>query len=103
MQPVLTLVPPRCLRSMIATRKPCCEKRAARDGPAWLDPMMIASKWSGIVSILSQFVQNHAIERIELALPCGPFDLASGLLISCVPAPANSSFAEVDILSVVLV
>ncbi len=33
MQPVFTQVPPKCLRSMIATFIPCSSKRCASDGP----------------------------------------------------------------------
>src|SRR5882724_5653555 len=44
MHPVFTQVPPNLWRSMMATVFPADENRAARDGPAWPVPMMIASK-----------------------------------------------------------
>ena len=44
-QPVLTQVPPKRWRSMIATRCPAAARRCASDGPAWPVPMMIASNW----------------------------------------------------------
>src|SRR5262245_32499059 len=43
MQPVLTQVPPNCLRSIIATFIPVSASRTARGGPAWPVPIMIAS------------------------------------------------------------
>src|SRR5580692_12460936 len=44
MHPVFTQVPPNLCRSLIATVFPAPANRAARDGPAWPVPMMIASK-----------------------------------------------------------
>src|SRR6476469_5706840 len=44
MHPVFTQVPPNLLRSIMATVLPAPAKRAARDGPAWPVPIMIASK-----------------------------------------------------------
>src|SRR5215467_7847156 len=44
MHPVFTQVPPNLWRSMMATVLPAAAKRAARDGPAWPVPMMMASK-----------------------------------------------------------
>src|SRR5262249_28893464 len=44
MQPLLTQVPPKCLRSMIATLSPACDRRLASEGPAWPGPMMAGSK-----------------------------------------------------------
>ncbi|MNL68438.1 hypothetical protein D3C87_1931570 [compost metagenome] len=44
MQPALTQVPPRNLRSISATFMPFSAMRAARNGPAWPAPMKIASK-----------------------------------------------------------
>jgi len=41
--PSLTQVPPRCSRSISATRRPASASRAPRNGPAWPAPMMIAS------------------------------------------------------------
>src|SRR5215469_13375681 len=43
MHPVFTQVPPNLWRSMMATVLPAPANRAARDGPAWPVPMMIAS------------------------------------------------------------
>ena len=43
MQPVLTQVPPKRLRSMIATRLPAAANRWASAGPDWPVPMMMAS------------------------------------------------------------
>src|SRR5271157_3280815 len=42
--PVFTHVPPNLLRSIMATAIPAAENRAAKDGPAWPVPIMIASK-----------------------------------------------------------
>jgi hypothetical protein len=42
--PVLMHVPPNLWRSMMAAAMPAAENRAAKDGPAWPVPMMIASK-----------------------------------------------------------
>ena len=42
-QPVLTQVPPKWWRSMIAVRSPSLLQRAASAGPAWPAPMTIAS------------------------------------------------------------
>src|SRR5688572_20400573 len=44
MQPLLTQVPPKRLRSTIATFRPDAARRVARDGPAWPVPMTMASK-----------------------------------------------------------
>src|SRR5579862_9516845 len=44
MHPVFTHVPPNLWRSIIATVLPAPANRAARDGPAWPVPIMIASK-----------------------------------------------------------
>src|SRR6185369_17143732 len=44
MHPVFTQVPPNLWRSMMATAIPSAENRAAKDGPAWPVPIMIASK-----------------------------------------------------------
>ena len=44
MQPLLTQVPPKRLRSTIATRLPAAAKRWASAGPDWPVPMMMASK-----------------------------------------------------------
>ena len=44
-QPVLTQVPPKSLRSITATFCPACASRLASDGPAWPVPMMMASKF----------------------------------------------------------
>src|SRR5215831_5408706 len=41
--PVFTQVPPNLWRSTMATLMPAPANRAARDGPAWPVPMMIAS------------------------------------------------------------
>ena len=43
MQPVLTQVPPKSLRSIMATFLPAVVRRPARGGPAWPAPMMMAS------------------------------------------------------------
>src|SRR5881398_1921983 len=43
MQPLLTHVPPKRLRSIIATFIPVSASRTARDGPAWPVPITIAS------------------------------------------------------------
>ncbi len=43
MQPVLTQVPPKAPRSTMATFIPAEDSRAARAGPAWPVPMMMAS------------------------------------------------------------
>ena len=43
MQPTLTQVPPKRCRSMTAVRMPAADNSAARLGPAWPVPMMIAS------------------------------------------------------------
>src|SRR6516164_8444189 len=48
MQPLLTQVPPKCLRSTIATLRPAPARRTASAGPAWPVPMTIASDDSGI-------------------------------------------------------
>src|ERR1700722_6733157 len=42
-QPVLTQVPPKSLRSIMATVLPAVVRRPAREGPAWPAPMMMAS------------------------------------------------------------
>src|SRR5262249_12799195 len=42
--PVFTQVPPNLWRSMMATDMPAATNRAAKDGPAWPVPIMIASK-----------------------------------------------------------
>src|SRR5882757_36148 len=42
-QPVLTHVPPKRWRSMIATDLPAPAKRAAKEGPAWPAPITMAS------------------------------------------------------------
>src|SRR5215468_1702692 len=44
MHPVFTQVPPNLWRSIIATVMPAAANRAAKDGPAWPVPMMMASK-----------------------------------------------------------
>src|SRR3954447_20965568 len=44
MHPVFTQVPPNLWRSIMATVLPALANRAARDGPAWPVPIMIASK-----------------------------------------------------------
>jgi hypothetical protein len=49
-QPVLTQVPPKRWRSMIATRWPAAAMRCASDGPAWPVPMMMASNWGMRIS-----------------------------------------------------
>jgi hypothetical protein len=41
-------------------------------------------------SLLRQLVQDHAVERIEVALPCGSFDLTTSFLITGLPALADS-------------
>jgi alkylation response protein AidB-like acyl-CoA dehydrogenase len=43
MQPVLTQVPPKSLRSTSATVMPAAVRRPASGGPAWPAPMMMAS------------------------------------------------------------
>jgi hypothetical protein len=43
MQPVLTQVPPKTLRSMTATFMPAPARRESHVGPAWPVPMTIAS------------------------------------------------------------
>src|SRR2546430_660940 len=48
MQPLLTQVPPLEPRSIIATLRPACARRTARNGPAWPPPMTIASYRSAI-------------------------------------------------------
>ena len=45
MQPVLTQVPPKSLRSIIATVLPAAVRRPARGGPAWPAPMIMASNF----------------------------------------------------------
>src|SRR5579862_7774151 len=44
MQPVFTHVPPNRPRSMMATLRPACASRMARNGPDWPVPITIASK-----------------------------------------------------------
>ena len=46
MQPTFTQVPPNNLRSMMAAFMPSRVMRAARAGPDWPVPMMIASNFS---------------------------------------------------------
>src|SRR6266404_2045526 len=53
MQPVFTQVPPKRLRSMIATFIPASDRRAARAGPAWPVPITIASNRAVITLPLS--------------------------------------------------
>src|SRR6185369_2479697 len=71
MQPVFTHVPPNLLRSMTATDLPAAENRAARDGPAWPVPMMIASKRfiavTGNLRSLSRNHQARAVSHCEAA------------------------------------
>ena len=43
MQPLLTQVPPKRLRSMIAVLRPACARRTASEGPACPVPMTMAS------------------------------------------------------------
>ena len=43
MHPVLTHVPPKLLRSIMAIFIPAWVRRPAKEGPAWPVPMMIAS------------------------------------------------------------
>src|SRR5512138_731451 len=50
MQPVLTQVPPRSLRSTSAVFSPSLSSRAHKAGPAWPAPITIASKRSATVS-----------------------------------------------------
>src|SRR5580698_8966383 len=52
MHPVFTHVPPNLWRSIMATDMPAAANRAAKDGPAWPVPMMIASKWRDTIHLL---------------------------------------------------
>src|ERR1700730_1170780 len=52
MHPVLTQVPPKRCRSMMATPIPAPESRAARDGPACPVPITIASNWESMPTTL---------------------------------------------------
>src|ERR1700676_296795 len=49
MQPTLTQVPPKRLRSRIAVLRPRLARRTASDGPAWPVPMTIASNRSSLI------------------------------------------------------
>src|SRR3546814_19473433 len=60
MQPVLTHVPPTYLRSISATRMPASVRRLARNGPAWLAPMMIASNLRADEVITPQYPRTRA-------------------------------------------
>src|SRR2546430_1653731 len=57
MQPVLTHVPPKRLRSTIAVLRPACARRTASGGPAWPVPITIASKDS-IIWLPSLFLER---------------------------------------------
>jgi hypothetical protein len=64
MQPVFTHVPPKSLRSTIATFCPAPANRLASEGPAWPVPMMIASY---CVFIAFAFIIDSVCQRGE---PC---------------------------------
>ena len=61
MQPLLTQVPPKRLRSTIATLRPSRVSRPASEGPDWPVPMMMASYRVVIVYALpARMVQTGA-------------------------------------------
>ena len=79
MQPLLTQVPPKRLRSMIATFIPAAANRTASGGPACPVPMMIASYMIAIrylspslphLAELMQATSLH-ISAIEMIPPTG--------------------------------
>src|SRR6185369_9108544 len=59
MHPVFTHVPPNLWRSIMATSMPAAANRAAKDGPAWPVPMMIASKCRDTRYLLQGRVANQ--------------------------------------------
>src|SRR5262249_51161650 len=73
MQPVLTQVPPKRCRSMMATRKPAPASRCASDGPAWPVPITMASKLdmaalsSGTSLREHQLIGGHCPRRVGAA------------------------------------
>src|SRR5437868_6775818 len=69
--PVLTHVPPNLWRSIMATVIPAAENRAAKDGPAWPVPMIMASKWCDTMHLLSgrsQF-QEESLQLLQIPPP----------------------------------
>src|SRR4051812_14067671 len=78
MHPVLMHVPPNLCLSIIATLIPAAEKRAAKDGPAWPVPMMMASNFCVITVILPVSVslsESLLADRAEFrpGFPFRPF------------------------------
>src|SRR5436190_15868619 len=51
--------------------------------------------------VLRRLMQDHAFERIELALPCSTRERAPGRLIAGVPTHADAGRTEIDILGVI--
>src|ERR1700754_3278801 len=73
MQPLLTQVPPKRLRSATATRQPAPARRPASDGPACPVPMMIASYFVAMLCTSSRSkvrvkLYTHAPRRKGLRL-----------------------------------
>src|SRR5256885_10092918 len=64
MQPLLTQVPPRSLRSMSAVFSPSLSRRAHNAGPAWPAPITMASKRS--VTVLSSQECSVALRPLVL-------------------------------------
>src|SRR5215510_6100571 len=66
--PVLTHVPPNLWRSIIATVLPAPANLAAKDGPAWPVPMMMASNFL-IAAVLHPIAHAPCIPRTRQATP----------------------------------
>src|SRR6476620_8244058 len=70
MQPTLTHVPPRSLRSTIAVLRPDCARRTAREGPACPAPITIASYFS-VISVARRSTCDRHAAMMQDRFPCG--------------------------------
>src|SRR5277367_1641616 len=62
MQPVLTQVPPKSLRSIKPTDIPAAVSRPAKGGPAWPAPIMRAS-WVFVMKELLRSIKSRSRQR----------------------------------------
>src|SRR5256885_576023 len=65
MQPLLTQVPPRSLRSTTAVFRPSLSRRAHSAGPAWPVPITIASKRSAMLPPEVELGEQPPDERAD--------------------------------------
>src|SRR4029434_5376329 len=75
MHPVFTHEPPNLWRSIIATAMPAAANRAAKGGPAWPVPMMMASKCRVIGRSLRQLFAGLLLHHV-LGIPLRPVRIA---------------------------